>query len=397
MKFLILNAGSSSLKFRLYEMPEFTLLAKGVCERIGLNESFIDFYSKNNKIRTKIQMNNHLDALTEAINALVCSELKVIDSTDQIDLVGHMFVNGGEFFKPTIATRKIIAKLKTFIDYAPIHMPNNIAVLEASMNIFKKSVPNILYFDTCFHQTVPAKAYTYAISTKYTKKYNIRKYGFHGSSHEYMANKVLEYNNNAHKIITCHLGNGCSICAVKDGKCIDTSMGFTPLEGVVMGTRCGNIDASIVAFICKKFNKTPDEVIDILNFESGLKGLCGFSDLREIEEKVNQGDKNCSLALETYCYSIAKQIGSFLVSLHGIDALTFGGGVGENSCIVREKVLNYLDFLGIVYDKTLNKKINRMPDRCISKTGSNVDIYVISTDEEYIVAKNLYKEFTKKV
>lgn len=397
MNFLILNAGSSSLKFSLYKMPEFNLLAKGICERIGLKGSFVDFYGKGDKKRKIIALPTHLEALNEVINSLTTSELKVIDSTKQIDLVGHMFVNGGEYFEPTIANASVIKKLKTFIDYAPVHMPNNIAVLEASMKIFDKSVPNMLYFDTTFHQTMPPKAYTYAINTKYTKKYNIRRYGFHGSSHEYMAQKVLEYNPKAKKIITCHLGNGCSISAILNGKCMDTTMGFTPLEGIVMGTRCGNIDASIVAFMCKKFNLTPDEVINILNFESGLKGLCGYSDLRDIEERANQGDKNCIIALDTYCYSIAKHIGAYLVTLHGIDALTFGGGVGENSSFVREKILDYLDFLGIIYDKALNNKINRMPDKKISKAGSDVDIYVISTNEEYIVAKNLYKCFVKKV
>ena len=397
MKFLILNAGSSSLKFRLYEMPEFNLICKGVCERIGLSGSFVDIYAFNNKLRIKASMQDHLSALSEAINAMTKSALKVINTTEDIDLIGHMFVNGGQFFEPTIANSKIIAKLKTFIDYAPVHMPNNIAVLEASMKIFNKKVPNMIYFDTYFHQTMPPKAYTYAINTKYTSKYNIRRYGFHGSSHEYMANKVMEYNPKAKKIISCHLGNGCSITAIKDGKCIDTTMGFTPLEGIIMGTRSGNIDASIVAFICKKFNKTPDEVVNILNFESGLKGLCGYSDLRDIEDQVKKGNEKCKVALDAYCYSIAKHIGAYLVSLHGIDALTFGGGVGENSCIVREQILNYLDFLGIVYDKELNKKINRMPDKRISKAGSKVDIYVISTSEEYIVAKNLYNKFVKKV
>ena len=270
MKFLILNAGSSSLKFKLYEMPEFNLICKGVCERIGLSGRFVDIYAYNNKLRIKASMQDHLSALSEAINAMTKSSLKVINTTEDIDLIGHMFVNGGQFFEPTIANSKIIAKLKTFIDYAPVHMPNNIAVLEASMKIFNKKVPNMIYFDTCFHQTMPPKAYTYAINTKYTSKYNIRRYGFHGSSHEYMANKVMEYNPKAKKIISCHLGNGCSITAIKDGKCIDTTMGFTPLEGIIMGTRSGNIDASIVAFICKKFNKTPDEVVNIWKWIKGF-------------------------------------------------------------------------------------------------------------------------------
>ena len=395
MKFLILNAGSSSLKFRLYQMPEFNLIVKGVCERIGLKEGFVDYYFNNERQRFMCDFSNHIEALNKAIFMMCESELKVVDSLGEIDLVGHMFVNGGTMDKPCYANESIINELKQNIDYAPVHMPNNIAVLESSMSIFK-DVPNMIYFDTHFHSTMPPKAYTYAINTNYTQKYNIRKFGFHGSSHEYMSSKVLEYNKKAKKIITCHLGNGCSISAILDGKCVDTTMGFTPLEGIIMGTRSGSVDPSIVGFICKKYNMSPDEVNTMLNEQSGLKGICGFSDLRDIEAGITKGDENCALALEMYAYSIAKHIGAFIVTLHGLDALAFGGGVGENSYLVRQKILEYLDFLGIEYDGRLNKKINRMSDKRISKQKSQVDIYVISISEEYIVAKNLYAKYVNE-
>ena len=395
MKILILNAGSSSLKFCLYELPSYTVITKGVCERIGLKDSFISIKMGDKNIKKMAIFKNHSQALEEIISELTNKNNSLITSMTEICFIGHMFVHGGKYFYPTIANDESIAYLKTAIEYAPVHIPKNIEIVLQCQKTFP-DIENIMYFDTYFHSTLPDYAYTYAINTDYTKKYNIRKYGFHGSSHEYMSKKVLEYNKNAKKIITCHLGNGCSISAIKNGVCIDTSMGFTPLEGLVMGTRSGNIDPSIIAFLCNKYNKTPDYIIHMLNHQSGLLGICGYSDLRDIEKHMMEGNADCKLALSVYVYSIIKYIGSYISVLQGVDAICFGGGVGENSSIVREMVLDNFAYLNLKYDKKLNKIINRCPDRKLSTRSSKIDVYVISTDEEIIVAKRLFDFWQKK-
>lgn len=394
MELLILNAGSSSLKFSLYQMPKFKLLHRGICERIGLDESFI--FSRTDSAQEKkfVSMKNHLEALKTALNSIVSGTTKVLDDINNIEMVGHMFVHGGELFKPTIATKEVVNYLSKSFDYAPVHMPKNVAVLKECMKLFP-NVPNSIYFDSNFHSTMPDYAYTYAINSNYTKKWNIRRYGFHGSSHEFMKDQVLGFNKENKKIITCHLGNGCSISAIKNGKCIDTTMGFTPLEGLMMGTRSGDIDPSIVTFLSKKFKISADEVVNILNEESGLKGISGFSDLRDVEKGAKNGDKNCKLALEMYIYSIVKHIGAYISVLEGVDAIAFGGGVGENSGYVRSKVLEKLEYLGLKYDKELNKIVNRLPDKKISLPGSTIEIYIISTNEELVVAKKLYQFYLK--
>ena len=389
MEILILNAGSSSLKFSLFQSDNFELLARGVCERIGLDESFINVKANNQNIKHFSPLKNHLDALNLTLTFLTSNETKVINSKDDIDLIGHMFVHGGKLFKPAFADEKIIKYLETAIIYAPVHMPNNLAVLKECVNLFPKT-PNMLYFDSNFHSTIPDYAHTYAINKKLTKKFSIRKYGFHGSSHEFMTQKIKEYQPNAKNIVTCHLGNGCSLSAIRNGKCIDTTMGFTPLEGLMMGTRSGSIDPAIIGFLEENTNYSASEIIEILNKESGLKGICGYSDLRDVEENAIKGNKECQLAINMYTYSIIKHIGSLIFALQGLDAIAFAGGVGENSPIVRKAILNSLNFIGVKYDSELNEHINRSPDKIISTNESKTKIYVISTNEELVIAKKLF-------
>lgn len=392
MKVLTLNAGSSSLKFTIYDLPAFKLIAKGVCERINLPQAFLSISTEEGKDTFFIDMQSHIDALNAILR--IFAEKNIIKDISELSCICHMFVHGGKYFDPIRADKQYIDYLKSAVDYAPVHMPNNIKVVENCLSL-NPDLPNYIYFDTGFHATIPEKAYTYAIDKDYTQKFNIRKYGFHGSSHEYMSKQIELYEKNCKKIITCHLGNGCSISAIKNGKCIDTSMGFTPLEGLVMGTRCGNIDSSIVCFLCDKYNLSANQVTDILNNQSGLLGLCGYSDLRDIENQIKEGNQACKLALDVYVYSIVKYIGSYICALQGVDAITFGGGVGENSYYIRQHILDELRFLGLTYDKSLNAKINRSPDKKISKDDSNIKVYVISINEEYVVTKKIYDKFLK--
>ncbi len=396
MEILILNAGSSSLKFSLYNLPNFNLLARGVCERVGLQESFMSLTIKEQKIHIDKTYKNHVDALKHVYFELTQGKHAIKQATDGIELIGHMFVHGGGLTEPSFANKEIISHLKKSVGLAPIHLPKAISVLENATKLFPQA-QNLIYFDSNFHSSIPKHANTYAINREITQKYNIKRYGFHGSSHEYMSQSVKKLSPKAKNIITCHLGNGCSISAIKNGKCIDTSMGFTPLEGVVMGTRCGNIDASIVNFIATNAKISTDKVMDILNNESGLKGICGYSDLRDIEKGASQNDELCILALDIYVYSIIKQIGAYICALQGVDAICFGGGVGENSPYIRKRILKDLQFLGIEFNEKLNETINRMPDTTLSTKNSKIEIYVISTNEEFIVANKLYSYYKNKI
>jgi len=395
MEILIFNAGSSSLKFSMFETTNFDIIARGVCERIGLKESFIQISSNEEKIKSFLEIDSHSTALKLIMKHLTKGKTRVINKPEDIELICHMFVHGGKLTKPTIADKKVIDYLKNSIDYAPLHMPRNISVLEDCIKLFPNTV-NAIYFDSNFHSTLPKFAQTYPINQDIAKKYNIKRYGFHGSSHEFMTQKAVEHFPKANKIISCHLGNGCSISAIKNGKCVDTSMGFTPLEGLMMGTRSGSIDPGIICFLEKKCGYSSDDITNLLNNQSGLKGICGFSDLRDIEKQAIQGNKNCKLALEMYAYSILKTIGSLFFVLGGVDVITFGGGVGENSATVREMILNNLKFLNIEFDSELNKKINRMPDVELSTKNSKTKILVVSTNEEIVIAKKIFDIYLKK-
>lgn len=390
MKVLVINCGSSSLKYQLIDSDTKQALAVGICERIGLEMGDLKHTPVGrDKIAIETKMDNHEVAVSLVLKALTDKEHGVINDLSEIEAVGHRVVHGGEkFASSTIITDEVIAGIEECNDLAPLHNPANLIGIRACKSLMK-DVPMVAVFDTAFHQTIPEKAYLYALPFDYYDKYKIRKYGFHGTSHSYVSKRMAEFcglDINNSKIIVCHLGNGASISAVVNGKSIDTSMGFTPLSGLVMGTRSGDIDPSIIEFIAKQENKNLDEIMHLLNKESGVHGMSQVSsDFRDINAAMNEGNEKARIAFDVFVYRVVKYIGGFVASMNGVDAIAFTAGVGENDPKVRYDVCQYLKFLGITIDEEANK--SRGEEAMISTPDSKVKVAVIPTNEELTIAR----------
>ena len=390
MKILVIHSGSSSIKFQLINVENLEVLAKGLVERIGISGSKLNYYRKAENKVIEQPIKDHKEGINLIISYLTDPNEGVIKDKSEISAVGHRVVHAGEKYSGTVVLNEdVMNALKACIPLAPLHNPPNIIGIEAAMNILK-GIPMAGIFDTAFHQTIPEKAYIYAIPYKYYKKYRIRRYGFHGTSHFYVAKegaKKLGKDLKELKIISCHLGNGSSITAIKNGESVDTSMGFTPLEGLVMGTRCGDIDPSIPMFLQKNEKIDYKEVDRILNKMSGLQGISEVSsDMRDIEKRAEDGDHQAHLAIEIFVYRIKKYIGSYIAAMNGVDLIIFTAGIGENDCLVRKMVLEDMEFFGISFDPIKNKRaIGRYG--VISTPESKITVMVIPTNEELEIAK----------
>jgi len=392
MKILVLNAGSSSLKYQVIEMPSQQVKCVGLIERIGFTDAIFTHEKNGDKSTEVLPIVTHKDGLKKISKTLLEHKLGVLQTVDEIKAVGHRVVHGGsKFAKPTIVTQEVKDSIRSLFDLAPLHNPANLTGIEIAETIFT-SAKQIAIFDTAFHQTMPKVAYQYAIKNEYLEEQHIRAYGFHGTSHKYVSEKAIEFlgKEKAKKIITIHLGNGCSMSAIKEGKSIENSLGFGPMNGLVMGTRSGDIDQSVIFFFMKKLNKTAEEVANLLNKESGMLGLTGYSDLREISEKAAQGDANSKHALALSAYRIKKYIGSYATILNGLDAIVFTAGIGENSALMRKLACTDLDFLGIDLDQYKNE-IRASEIREIQSKKSKVKVLVIPTNEEIEIAKQSYQ------
>jgi len=393
MKIVIINSGSSSIKYQLIEMPAGDVICSGMIDRIGLDTSNFSYVTNTNKIEEVLPIANHKIGLQKIAQLLMDEKVGVIQSTEEIKAVGHRVVHGGSSFSDTtLITAEVKEEIRKLCDLAPLHNPANLEGINVAEEIFT-SAKQIVVFDTAFHQTMPVEAYKYAIPNYLLNEHKIRAYGFHGTSHKYVSEKAIEYlkaTNQPHKnIISIHLGNGCSITAVKDGKCIETSMGFTPISGLVMGTRSGDIDPSVIFHLIKSLNYTPDEVNTLLQKQSGMLGLTGFSDLRDIQANAANGNKDCQLALAMNTYRIKKYIGSYTAALNGLDAIIFTAGIGENSAEIRKLVCTDMAFFGLELDDAKNG-IRSKEVREINLPQSRAKILVIPTDEEFEIANQVY-------
>ena len=395
MNIFVVNSGSSSIKYQLFKMPVEKPVCSGLVERIGLENSVIThkIYSDRNEnvIKKTIDLPDHEEGLKEVAALLTNGETGVIKKPGEIDAVGHRVVHGGETFAATtIITKKVKEKIQKLFPLAPLHNPANYLGIEVAEKIFTKS-KQIAVFDTAFHQTLPKKAFTYAIPLSFYTDQHIRAYGFHGTSHKYVSGKAMDYLKKPDaKLITIHLGNGCSMAAVKNGKSVDTSMGFSPLSGLVMGTRSGDIDPSIIFHLISQLGFDPEQVNTLLNKRSGMLGLTGFSDMRDIGKAAHEGNADAEFALEIYAYRIRKYIGSYAAVLNGLDAIVFTAGVGENDVFTRQRVCNELQFLGIHLDEENNKRPSQV-SREINIETSPVKILVVPTNEELEIAKQCYE------
>ncbi|SFA57718.1 acetate kinase [Anoxybacillus pushchinoensis] len=390
-KIIAINAGSSSLKFQLFNMPSEEVLTKGVVERIGFEDAIFNITVNGEKIKEVTPISDHAVAVKMLLDKLI--ELGIIQSFDEIEGIGHRVVHGGEKFSDSVLiTDETLKEIEDLSDLAPLHNPANVVGIKAFREVLP-NVPAVAVFDTAFHQTMPEQSFLYSLPYEYYEKFGIRKYGFHGTSHKYVTQRAAELLGRPIeqlRLISCHLGNGASIAAVEGGKSIDTSMGFTPLAGVAMGTRSGNIDPALIPYIMQKTGKTAEEVIDILNKKSGMLGLTGFSsDLRDIEEAASKGDRRAKLALEVFAGRIHKYIGSYAARMCGVDAIIFTAGIGENSDVVRAKVLRGLEFMGVYWDPALNKV--RGKEAFISYPHSPVKVLVIPTNEEVMIARDVMR------
>ncbi|WP_339228394.1 acetate kinase [Oceanobacillus sp. FSL K6-2867] len=384
---LAINAGSSSLKFQLIKMPEEIVAAIGLVERIGMNDSIFTIEVDGNKDKTVTDIPDHGVAVKMLLDSLISTG--VIQSFEEINAVGHRVVHGGEYFSDSVLiTDDVIAKIEETSELAPLHNPANLTGIHSFKEILP-NVPMVAVFDTAFHQTMPKSSYLYSLPKEYYEDFGIRKYGFHGTSHKYVSERAAELMDvplDNLRLISCHIGNGASITAIKDGKSLDTSMGFTPLAGVTMGTRSGNIDPALIPYIMDKTGKTADEVINVLNKKSGMLALSGFSsDLRDIEEKSDT-DPRAELALRVFADRIHKYIGSYAAKMNGVDAIIFTAGVGENSTTIREKILTGLEFMGIYWDPKLNDV--RGKEQFINYPHSPVKVIIIPTNEEVMIARD---------
>ena len=392
MNVLVVNAGSSSLKYQLLDTKTDEVMAKGICERIGIDGKIDHKLPDGRRIKKDIDMPNHAVAMQVLVNTLTDAEIGCIKSMDEISAVGHRVVHGGDFFSGSVkVTDEVIANLEKCRDLAPLHTGPALMGIAGCTEVMK-DVPQVLVFDTAFHQTMPDYAYMYPIPYQYYEKYKIRRYGFHGTSHRYVSAEMTKILGKVEgtKIITCHLGNGSSITAVKDGKSIDTTMGFTPLDGLEMGTRSGAIDPAIVCFLMEKEHLSTSEMSNLLNKQSGLLGVSELSsDSRDIENAIADGNEKAILADEIMCYQIKKYIGSYAAAMGGVDAVVFTAGLGENNAALRSHVCADMKFLGIELDEEVNEKAVRQSNIVkISKDSSPVQVYVIPTNEELVIARD---------
>jgi acetate kinase len=390
-KIIAINAGSSSLKFQLFEMPSEDVITKGLIERIGLSDSIFNITANGEKIQEIIDIPDHEVAVKILLDKL--TSLGIIQSLDEINGIGHRVVHGGEKFTDSILlTDEVLSKIEELSDLAPLHNPANITGIQAFKRVLP-NVPAVVVFDTAFHQSMPESSYLYSLPYEYYEKYGIRKYGFHGTSHKYVSQRAAELLGRPVeqlRLISCHLGNGASIAAIEGGKSIDTSMGFTPLAGVTMGTRSGNIDPALIPYIMEKTNHTVEEVLDILNKKSGMLALSGFSsDLRDIEIQAKQGNSRAKLALDVFANRIHKYIGSYSARMNGVDAIIFTAGIGENSDTIRENILRGLEFMGVYWDPALNKV--RGEEAFINYPHSPVKVIIIPTNEEVMIARDVVR------
>lgn len=393
MKIVIINSGSSSIKYQLIEMPTQEVICSGMIDRIGLETSNFSYVTNTNKIEEILPIATHKIGLEKIARLLMDDKIGVIKSTKEIQAVGHRVVHGGSSFSaPTLITPEVKDEIRKLCEIAPLHNPAHLEGIIVAEEIFVEA-KQIIVFDTAFHQTMPEVAYKYAIPTHFLTENKLRVYGFHGTSHKYVSEKAIEYLKSQNKpyknVITVHLGNGCSITAVKDGKCIDTSMGFTPISGLIMGTRSGDIDASVLFYMMKELNYTVDELSTLLNKQSGMLGLTGFSDLRDIQSNAAQGDRECQLALDMNAYRIKKFIGSYTAALNGLDAIIFTAGIGENSAYMRQLVCTDMEYFGLELDDDKNE-IRSKEIREINLPQSKTKILVIPTNEEIEIANQVY-------
>ncbi|MBO7709315.1 MAG: acetate kinase [Lachnospiraceae bacterium] len=390
MNVLVVNCGSSSLKFQLINSDTEEVAAKGLCERIGIDGRLVYQPTGGEKEVTEAPMPTHTEAIAMVLDALVNEKTGVLKSLDEVEAIGHRVLHGGsKITESRIINDEVIEVIDECCDLGPLHNPANLMGIRACMKLMPGK-PNVAVFDTAFHQTMPAKAYRYAIPTKFYKDYAVRKYGFHGTSHSFVSKETIKYlglDFNNSKVIVAHLGNGASISAVLNGKCADTSMGLTPLEGLIMGTRSGDLDPAVLEFVCKKEGFDVSKMLTILNKQSGVYALSDnlSSDFRDLEEAMNQGNEAAGLAIDAFAYRVAKYIGSYVAAMNGVDAITFTGGIGENAGIVRKKVLEYLGYLGITMDEEQNKK--RGENFILSTADSKVKVAVIPTNEELAICR----------
>ncbi|WP_077214243.1 acetate kinase [Bacillus dakarensis] len=390
-KVIAINAGSSSLKFQLFEMPSEEVITKGLIERIGLNDSIFTISVNDEKVKEVSDIPNHEVAVKMLLDKL--TTLGIIKSLDEINGIGHRVVHGGEDFNDSVLiSDEVLNKIEALSELAPLHNPANVTGIRAFQQVLP-NVPAVAVFDTAFHQTMPENSFLYSLPYEYYEKYGIRKYGFHGTSHKYVSERAAEMLGRPLeqlRLLSCHLGNGASIAAIEGGKSIDTSMGFTPLAGVTMGTRSGNIDPALIPYIMEKTNKTAEEVLDVLNKKSGMLAISGFSsDLRDIEDEAENGNERAELALQVFANRIHKYIGSYAARMYGVDAIIFTAGIGENSTAIRERVLKGLEFMGVYFDPALNKV--RGEEAFISYPHSPVKVMVIPTNEEVMIARDVVR------
>lgn len=391
MLVFVLNAGSSSLKYQLINAETSELKASGLVERIGIDGILKHEIGENKKLTFELSIPTHKEAIELVLRILTNDETKVINSIKEIQAIGHRIVHGGEFFKEsTLVTKDVIEKIEQLIPLAPLHNPANILGIKICQELMPK-VPNVATFDTAFHQTMPIENYLYAVPYSDYTEHHLRKYGFHGTSHYYVSNEAVKIlNKKDSKVIVCHLGNGSSVCAVRDGKSISTSMGLTPLEGLIMGTRCGDIDAGVIPYLMEKKGLNSNQILDYLNKKSGILGVSGISsDLREVIKASKDGDKRSKITIEMLCSRIKKYLCSYAGLMGGVDAICFTAGIGENSDLIREKVCNGLEFMGIELDVEKNK-IRESGIREINKNSSKTKIFIIPTNEELVIAKDTY-------
>lgn len=393
MKVLVLNCGSSSIKYQLIEMNQHSeLLAKGLVERVGMKDAILNHKPQDKEpCKNVLHIPDHQTGINHLLDALTDKEHGVIEDVNEIKAAGHRVAHGGEnFSKSALITDEVKTDIKKCIELAPLHNPANLEGILAMEKLLPE-IPQVAVFDTSFHQSMPRKAYLYAIPYEYYKKYNVRRYGFHGTSHKYVAPKAAEMLGKdwtQMKIITCHLGNGASIAAIDQGKSVDTSMGFTPIEGLAMGTRAGDLDLGVVFYLMDKENMDKKEINKMLNKKSGMLGVSGVSsDMRDIEEAAEEGDKQAKAALELYSYRVQKYIGAYAAAMGGLDMIVFTGGIGENADIIRKESVKGLEFLGVEIDADKNKGL-RGKDAEISKESSKVKVTVTTTNEELVIARD---------
>jgi len=392
MKTLVINAGSSSLKYQLFEMDDESVIAKGNCERIGIDGLITHKVTGGPTVVKEVPFPTHKEAFLEVVSQLTSGEGKVIDDVKEIVAIGHRVLHGSEIYKEsTLVTDEVIDTIYELRELGPLHNPPQAIALRACKEVFGENVPMVAVFDTSFHQTMPPKSYIFPIPYEYYEKYSIRRYGFHGTSHRFVSKRFFELqgiNPEGTKIIVCHLGNGSSLCAVKDGKCFDTSMGLTPLDGFIMGTRSGGIDPSIVTYIANKENLTPDQMSDLLNKKSGFLGVSGdSSDCRDIQSAAAAGNESAKLTLDILVHQIKRFIGGYAAEMGGLDAVIFTGGIGENDSTIRERICSEMSFLGLTIDPELNKNASR-EEAVFSAPDSKVIAMVLPTNEEIMIARD---------